>query len=344
MRCCHGITPGVSPDRAASSLSAFHCDSAYSSADVGVHRDAAAGAECVGAVAGGGQGADHHAQVGATVGRRATRTRRRTPPAASSSTSSMICMVRSLGAPVIEPAGNSARSAPTVVDVVAQPPAHRRDELVHARVGLHLHQRRHLHGPRLAHHRQVVAQQVDDHQVLGAELGIRGQQAPQRLVAHRVRRARRGPLDRLGLDQAPALGSSVTSAYRSGLELSSHPARAGDIVLQEPGVRRRVELTQPQVRRHRVQPADLVDPVGQVDLVAVARVQVLPDPLERGGVGGRFAGVRWLIADPLDERCSETSLTAAADACSNSRRGSGASRRRRGRRRTAAAGRSGRLA
>ena len=35
-------------------------------------------------------------------------------PRGPASTSSMICIVRSLGAPVIEPAGNSARSAATV--------------------------------------------------------------------------------------------------------------------------------------------------------------------------------------------------------------------------------------
>ena len=65
-------------------------------------------------------------------------------PRAVSSTSVITSIVRSLGAPVIEPAGNSARSAPTVRDVVAQPAAHRRHELVHGRVGLDREQRRHL--------------------------------------------------------------------------------------------------------------------------------------------------------------------------------------------------------
>ena len=50
------------------SRSAFQRDSAYSSADVGVHRDPAAGAEQVAAVAGGHQRPDHHAEVGAPVG------------------------------------------------------------------------------------------------------------------------------------------------------------------------------------------------------------------------------------------------------------------------------------
>ena len=44
----------------------------------------------------------------------------------------MTSIVRSLGAPVIEPAGNSARSAADRADVVAQPAADRRDQLVHA--------------------------------------------------------------------------------------------------------------------------------------------------------------------------------------------------------------------
>ena len=46
--------------------------------DVGAHRDAAAGPQPVGAVARRGQRPDHHAEVGAAVGRRASRTRRRT--------------------------------------------------------------------------------------------------------------------------------------------------------------------------------------------------------------------------------------------------------------------------
>ena len=79
--------------------------------------------------------------------------------------------------------------------------------------------------------------------------------------------------------------SRVTRAYRSGDELQQPAARrAVDVVLQEPGVRRRVERAQPEVRRHRVEVAVGVEPVGQVDLVAVAGVQRLLDLGEGRGV------------------------------------------------------------
>ena len=53
---------------------------------------------------------------------------------------------------------------------VAQQAAHGRDELVHGLVGLDVHQVRHVHGADLADDAEVVAQQVGDHQVLGAVL------------------------------------------------------------------------------------------------------------------------------------------------------------------------------
>ena len=101
--------------------------------------------------------------------------------------------------------------------------------------------------------------------------------------------APRGVVPLIGLVSIVRSPSSslVMSAYRSGDELSSHPrAPRADVVLQEPGVRRGVELAQPQVRRDRVEVALRVEPVGEVHLVAVAGVQRLLDLGEGCGVGG----------------------------------------------------------
>ncbi len=100
--------------------------------------------------------------------------------------------------------------------------------------------------------------------------------------------APRGVVPLIGLVSIVRSPSSslVMSAYRSGDELSSHPRAPVDVVLQEPGVRRGVERAQPQVRRDRVELALRIEPVGQVDLVAVAGVQRLLDLGERLGVVG----------------------------------------------------------
>ena len=160
-------------------------------------------------------------------------------PRGVASTSSMTAIVRSLGAPVIEPAGKSARSAATVRDAVAQPAAHRRDELVHARVGLDAHQLGHLDRAGRADHRQVVAEQVDDHQVLAAELRLAWPAAPRSSASRaRVGVARGGALDR-------AWSRCVRSAADGGVALGRGAEQPGPgarhVVLQEPGVRRGVE-------------------------------------------------------------------------------------------------------
>ena len=126
---------------------------------------------------------------------------------------------------------------------------------MHGLVGLHLHQRRHVHRPRLAHHRQVVAEQVDDHQVLGAGLGVGGQPDAQRLVLLGRATARRGALDRLGLERPVGPDEGVALRRRA----QQPGARARHVVLQEALVRRGVELAQPQVRRRGVDVGDDVD-------------------------------------------------------------------------------------
>ena len=76
---------------------------------------------------------------------------------------------------------------------------------MHGRVVLDDHQLGDADAADLADPAEVVAQQVDDHQVLGVGLLVFGQLGPQRLVALRVLRARGRPLDRPRLDAALAV-------------------------------------------------------------------------------------------------------------------------------------------
>ncbi len=85
----------------------------------------------------------------------------------------MICMQRNFGQPVMVPPGNTARNAPMGVTCDAQPAAHARDDMVHMRVRLGHHELLDAHRPRLAHAPEVIALEVDQHDVLGALLGVR---------------------------------------------------------------------------------------------------------------------------------------------------------------------------
>jgi hypothetical protein len=96
----------------------------------------------------------------------------------------MISIVRSFGAPVIEPPGSRPRAFAGAA-VGGEHAADGRDQLVHGRVVLDDHQLGHADAADLADPPEVVAQQVDDHQVLGVGLLVFGQLGPQRLVAAR---------------------------------------------------------------------------------------------------------------------------------------------------------------
>ena len=144
----------------------------------------------------------------------------------------MISIVRSFGAPVIEPPGNAARMQSIAVGVVAQAAADRRDELVHGGVGLDGHQLRHLDAAQRADAAEVVAQQVDDHQVLGAGLVVGAQRGGAVGVLDRVRGTRAAvPLiglrldDPLAVDAQEALGRGAE--HRDVAEAQQRRVRRG---------------------------------------------------------------------------------------------------------------------
>ena len=57
-------------------------------------------------------------------------------------------------------------------DVVASATANRADELVHCGVGFNLHQSRDLDSAHVAHAREIVSQQVNDHQIFCTVLDV----------------------------------------------------------------------------------------------------------------------------------------------------------------------------
>ena len=87
----------------------------------------------------------------------------------------MISIARSLGAPVIDPPGNAARSRSSASTPGVEIADDGRDQMVDRGVALEREELGDAHRARRADARQVVAHQVDDHQVLGAILGALGQ-------------------------------------------------------------------------------------------------------------------------------------------------------------------------
>ena len=111
-------------------------------------------------------------------------------------------------------------------------------------VGLDVHQVGHVHGADLADDAEVVAQQVDDHQVLGAVLLAGAQLLGEAHVLGRRLAARQVPL----IGFASTQRSRPTLRKRSGEELST----AAVAEAQKGGERRRVDAAQRAVERQRV--------------------------------------------------------------------------------------------
>ena len=80
-------------------------------------------------------------------------------------------MAAIFGAPVTDPGGNEASSTLGPAHAGTQPALDRADQVDEARVLLQGQQARHADGPVAAHPAEVVADEVDDHHVLGPVLG-----------------------------------------------------------------------------------------------------------------------------------------------------------------------------
>lgn len=148
---------------------------------------------------------------------------------------------------------------------------------MHGGVGLGGHEVRHPDRAGLADPAQVVAEQVDDHQVLGAGLGVRGERVPQPGVLLRPVAAGRGALDGLGLGDAVPGDPQKAFGGRAG---------HGQVAeLQEGRVGRRVDAPEDPVVGQRVGRLGQFGRVGQTDLVARAGVQLALARLDVGEIG-----------------------------------------------------------
>ena len=142
------------------------------------------------------------------------------------------CIAASFGAPVIEPGGKAARSASS-----ASQPARKRPRTVETswntrRVALDREQLRHLDAARRAHAAEIVAHEIDDHQVLGALLRGGAQLGGAGARPRRGRAARPRALDRPALDAAvrvdaqEALGRAADDRHLRQLEERRERRRA----------------------------------------------------------------------------------------------------------------------
>ena len=154
----------------------------------------------------------------------------------------------------------------SAADVRAQAPGDGRDHLVHGLVALDRHQVRHVHGADLAHEAEVVAQQVGDHQVLGAVLLARPQLLAEAASSAGCGRGA-GALDRLGLH--PAVAPDAQEA------LGRRAEHGGVAEAQVGRERRRVDVAQRPVGGERLGRHVGGDLVREADLVGLALDEVL---------------------------------------------------------------------
>ena len=161
---------------------------------------------------------------------------------------------------------------------------------MHGLVALDRHQAWDLDAADRADGAEVVAQEVDDHQVLGPVLLVVAQARRQPRVLVGAGAARARPLDRLRL--GPTLAVDAEEALGRGAE-------HGEVAeAQEGGERGRVDAAQLYIESEGIG-ADLGgDRVGQAELVAVAGAQVvfaLGDVGEVVVVGSGQVEGRWRV-------------------------------------------------
>ena len=153
-------------------------------------------------------------------------------------------------------------------DVGAESAAHGAHEVVEARVRLHRAQLRYRDRARRADPAEVVAGEVDDHHVLGVVLGAR---------RGAVTRSTAGALDRAGLD----VDAAVARRKRSGdAETTASCAPASSSRAARCAVRDAVD--EGAVQADGVERAVAGEPPGEVDLVALARVEELEHLADAG--------------------------------------------------------------
>ncbi len=137
---------------------------------------------------------------------------------------------------------------------------------------------------------EVVAQDVDDHHVLGAVLGARQKFARERPILRGVAPARTSALDRIGLDDAFGIDRQERLG-RGGEECSRTPGQLPRPEIDERREQRRITRPKVPVELPRITVERGLEPAGEVGLVQVAAGDVVADPgdvvLVRGPVHPR---------------------------------------------------------
>ncbi len=170
--------------------------------------------------------------------------------------------------------GKNLRPAPWPAALVEHG-LHAGGHLPHSGIALDAEALGHAHRTRHGQPPQIVAQQVEDHQVLGAVLGIGSQRQRGLRVGFCVGAARSGALHRPCAQRGP-----VTREKQFGRK-TEHPAPAE---FGQAGITRGLRLPQRGIQRQRMAERLPAQRPGEVDLVAVARAQVRSDARQGGGV------------------------------------------------------------
>ena len=195
-------------------------------------------------------------------------------------------------------AGKTAAQDLQRIDPSTQLTAHTADQMMDARIGLDGAQLRHPHAAGSAALAKIVAQQIDDHDVLRAVFLARGQLGCERAIASRVLRARPRTLDRARLDRAVAHGDETfwRRAQQRGLG-ETHEGRK----------RRRVEAPQAQIGIEGIARRARRETLREIDLITIAVGEIALDARERGRVVGHTQLGRYLRIDHearrQDRRC-----------------------------------------
>ncbi len=139
------------------------------------------------------------------------------------------------------------------------------------RIGFDAKQMRHLNAARPRHARQVVAHQVDDHQVFGALLGVSGKRFALSAVGRHIGAARRGALHR------PRRYLAFSDRKEQFGRQAKQPVFAG---MDDAAIARAGTLSQPGISGQRIAVDRHVAGEGQVRLVNVTRADVFEDCLD----------------------------------------------------------------
>jgi len=143
--------------------------------------------------------------------------------------------------------------------------------VVHRGEALDREQFRHRHAARTAAAAEIVAQQVDDHHVLGAILAARRQFVDRRCVGGRVGVARPRALDRPCLDPTLAHLKKALRRYRKHL---------AERQVQEGAARTGRALAQASEQRERIAPVARAESLRKVHLVDIALANVARHAIE----------------------------------------------------------------